>query len=66
MTVSFISSTICNELIDIMGEKVRKLITDQVKETKYFSLTVDSTPDISHIDRLAFVLRYVLENGPVE
>ena len=64
--MSFISSTICNELIDIMGEKVRKLITDQVKETKYFSLTVDSTPDISHIDHLAFVLRYVLENGPVE
>ena len=65
-SVSFISSTICNELIDIMGGKVRKFIIDQVKETKYFSLTVDSTPDISHIDRLACVLRYVLEDGPVE
>ncbi len=58
----FISSTICNELI----VKVRKFITDQVKETKYFSLTVDSTPDISHIDCLACVLRYVLEHGPVQ
>ena len=65
-SVSFISSTICNALIDIMGGKVRKFIIDQVKETKYFSLTVDSTPDISHVDRLACVLQYVLEDGPVE
>ena len=65
-SVSLISSTICNELIDIMGGKVRKFIIGQVKETKYFSLTVDSTPDISHVDRLACVLRYVLEDGPVE
>ena len=48
------------------GEKVRKFIIDQVKETKYFSLTVDSTPDISHIDRLACVLLHVFEDGPVE
>lgn len=65
-SMSFISSTICNEMIDIMGEKVRKFIIDQVKETKYFSLTIDSTPDISHVDRLACVLRYVLEDGRVE
>ena len=65
-SVSFISSTICNELIDIMEEKVRKFIIYQVKETNYFSLTVDSTPDISHVDRLACVLQDVLEDGPVE
>ena len=65
-SVSFISSTICNELIDILGKKVKKTIIDQVKEAKYFSLTVDSTPDISHVDHLACVLRYVLEDSPVE
>ncbi len=61
-SVSFISSTICNELI----VKVRKFIIDEVKEKKYFSLSVDSTPDISHIDHLACILQYVLEHGPVQ
>ena len=49
-TVSYLSSTICNELINIMGGKVLRFITDEVKEGKYFCLTVDSTPDISHVD----------------
>ena len=42
-----------------------RFIIDEVKEVKYFSLTVDFTPDISHVDRLACVLRYALEGGPV-
>lgn len=32
---------------------------------KYFSLSVDSTPDISHTDLLTVVLRYVASNGEV-
>ena len=33
---------------------------------KYFCVILDTTPDISHIDQLAFSLRYVLEGKPVE
>jgi len=37
------------------------------KITKYYSIVVDSTPDIAHIDQLCFVIRYVLDDGsPVE
>ena len=44
-----------------------RFIIDEVKEEKCFSLTVtvDFTPDISHVDRLPCVLRYVLEGGSV-
>ncbi|XP_072225704.1 chromobox protein homolog 1-like [Leuresthes tenuis] len=30
---------------------------------KYFSITVDSTPDVAHVDQLTFVLRYVSPEG---
>jgi hypothetical protein len=39
----------------------------ELKQAKYYSTILDSTPDISHVDQLTFVIRYVLEDGtPVE
>lgn len=65
--VSYLSSTICNEVITIMATKVTQQIMTEVRSSKYFSIIVDSTPDISHVDQLTFVVRYVLEDGsPVE
>ena len=38
-----------------------------MKFAKYFSISVDSTPDITHVDQLTFTIRYVSANGaPVE
>lgn len=62
---SYLSSTICEELIEILGNKVLKHIIDEITMAKYFSLSVDSTPDISHTDQLTVVLRYVTSNGEV-
>ncbi|XP_065650991.1 uncharacterized protein LOC136079198 [Hydra vulgaris] len=63
---SYLSKTICEELIEIMSKKVREVIADKVKASGYFSLSVDSTPDISHIDQLRVVLRYVADGKPIE
>ena len=49
-----------------MGEKVLSEIVDQVKLAKYFSISVDSTPDVSHVDQLSFILRYVSPEGSIE
>nr|XP_042894988.1 zinc finger MYM-type protein 1-like [Parasteatoda tepidariorum]XP_042895119.1 zinc finger MYM-type protein 1-like [Parasteatoda tepidariorum]XP_042899228.1 zinc finger MYM-type protein 1-like [Parasteatoda tepidariorum]XP_042901855.1 zinc finger MYM-type protein 1-like [Parasteatoda tepidariorum]XP_042906919.1 zinc finger MYM-type protein 1-like [Parasteatoda tepidariorum]XP_042909334.1 zinc finger MYM-type protein 1-like [Parasteatoda tepidariorum] len=35
-------------------------------KAKYFSISVDSTPDLSHIDQLTFIIRYVKDCVPVE
>ena len=43
-----------------------KIIFDEVISARYFSLSVDSTPDISHYDQLTIIIRYVNENSPVE
>ena len=32
----------------------------------YYSISVYSTPDVSHIDQLTFIIRYVSEKGIVE
>ena len=37
----------------------------QLQHAKYFSLIVDSTPDLSHTDQLTFVVRYVSQEGKI-
>jgi len=64
--VSYLSSTICEELVKLMGQKVQDTILKEAKEAKYFSVSIDSTPDVSRLDQLTIVIRYVLPSGPVE
>lgn len=67
---SYLSSTICEEFISLIAKKVLNMIIDEVKRSIYFSIIVDSTPEISHVDELSFVIRYVKrdiqENLPAE
>lgn len=60
---SYLSPVVCNELIKIMGDKVVSNIVEDVKMCKYYSVIVDSSPDITHNDQLAFIVRYVNEKG---
>ena len=63
---SYLSDTICEEFIELMGNRVFDHIVTELKPTKYFSLSVDPTPDISHVDQLTCIIQYVLPSGPVE
>ncbi|KAL4104368.1 hypothetical protein QTP88_019669 [Uroleucon formosanum] len=66
-TTSYLSFTVFEQFIKIMGEKVKKTIVNEIKNAKHFSIIVDSTADISHTDQLAFIFRYATINGePVE
>lgn len=60
---SYLSKTVCDEFILLMGHKVLKQIGDEIRRAKYFSLIIDSTPDIAHVDQLTLVIRYVLDTG---
>lgn len=64
--VNYLSSTICEELIEVLGKHVMCTIVQEVQKAKYYSISVDSTPDISHVDQLCLTIRYVLPEGPVE
>lgn len=62
---SCLSSTICDQFIDILATEVRNLILQDIRRSKYFSLIVDSTLDASYVDQLTIVSRYVEEKGDV-
>jgi len=66
-STSYLSHVICEEFILLMMKKLKYNIVKELKVSKYFSISIDSTPDISHVDKLSFMMRYVLETGlPVE
>ena len=49
-----------------MGNQVLAVIVKELQQSKYFSISIDSTPNISHIDQLTLVVRYVrMSNGEV-
>lgn len=50
------SLQIQNELIDIVGGKVRAEIIARVKQSKYFALILDSTPDVTRMEQMSVVL----------
>lgn len=65
--VSYISYHTYEQFIIIMSKKVKNIIIKEIKNAKYFSISVDSTPDIGHIDQLSLIIRYVDDNRqPVE
>jgi hypothetical protein len=64
---NYLSSTCVYEFIDLMSKKVLNKITTEVISAKYFSIIVDCTPDITHLDQLCFIIRYVTADGhPIE
>ena len=50
-SISYLSSTTCNELVNQMGRKLLNSIIDDIKRAKYYSISIDSTPDACKVDR---------------
>lgn len=57
--VHYLSSTIQNEIITVIGDKILQEIVSRVTKAKYYSVIMDCTPDFSHTDQLSVVLRIV-------
>jgi ribosomal protein S6 len=47
---------ICEEFIELMGSKVLASTVTEIQKAKYFSISVDYTPDVTHINQLTFIL----------
>ena len=52
-----------NEFINLLATKVRAEILSRLVSAKYYSIIIDSTPELSHQDQLSIVLRFVNVNA---
>ncbi|KAL4153970.1 hypothetical protein QTP88_001803 [Uroleucon formosanum] len=57
--ISFLSNVSQNKLLDIMKEYVRSKILEEVKQSQMFCIIIDTTTDLSSLEQVVFVLRYV-------
>ena len=59
LQVHYLSAKIQNEFIVCCANYLKQVILAEIIKTKYYSIIVDATPDSSHVEQTAFILRYV-------
>ncbi|XP_018367031.1 PREDICTED: zinc finger MYM-type protein 1-like [Trachymyrmex cornetzi] len=65
--VTYLSKDIQNELISLMGNRIRNTLIDRIKAAKYFSVILDCTPDTSHEEQLSCIIRYIyIHNSEIQ
>lgn len=61
----YLGKRIQNELIDSISTKILEKIVEEIKPSKYFSIILDCTPDLSHKEQLSVTDEIVsLEESP--
>ena len=55
-----------NEFIKLIGDAVRCRMIKELEEAPAFSVMADTTPDTSNKDQMSVVVRYVVDDKPVE
>ena len=58
-TVKYLSPAIQNEIIECLGTNLEKSLINEINSSPFFSLIVDTTQDITKIDQMSIIFRYV-------
>jgi len=58
-TANYLSNTIQNEIITLLANTILEQIILSINQSPFFSVIMDTTQDISKIDQLSQVIRYV-------
>ena len=62
----YTSPQIQAEMINSIATVIRDQILKEIQNEKFYCIILDTTPDISHKDQLAFSIRYVKDGKPLE
>ncbi|XP_068233482.1 zinc finger MYM-type protein 1-like [Palaemon carinicauda] len=57
--VHYLGKNIQNELVDILANAIKEEILRNARAAKYFSIIFDSTPDVSHMEQMTVIIRFV-------
>lgn len=57
--VHYLGKNIQNEIIQMLGSMIREQIVSEVQKSKYYSVILDCTPDVSRTEQMSLVIRYV-------
>lgn len=55
----YLGKRIQNEIIDILATKIMNSILNDLSQASYYSIVVDCTPDVSHVEQMTLVIRFV-------
>ena len=56
---TYLSGTVQNELLELCANKVRSEILKRIRDSKYFGMSCDATPDKSKTEQTTLIVRYV-------
>ena len=55
----YIGKIFQNEIISVLATVIKQKINKLIVAAKYFSIILDCTPDVSHVEQISFVVRIV-------
>jgi hypothetical protein len=55
----YFSPDIQNELINLLGARVRQTVISSIQKAKYYNIIFDTTPDNAHIEQMSRIVRFV-------
>ncbi|XP_015378613.1 PREDICTED: zinc finger MYM-type protein 1-like, partial [Diuraphis noxia] len=55
----YLGKNIQNEVIRLLANKIRSHILNELKNSKYYSIILDCTPDLSNIEQMTVIVRFV-------
>lgn len=61
---TYLGKSIQNELIASISGKILSTMVTEIKQSKYFAIILDCTPDISHQEQMSVVVRIVTRTPP--